>query len=355
MTSKLISNPRLSGNVGAAIDPYFAVETYPYDIQYQFGNDHSLNSNPTRITFNQSVCNFLISVKILNDFPDMHVLKEGSNLPISLQYIKAVFFDEFGNKLGFHTLYDTVRGLNIGAYYKVNNQIDPVQVAKDMYGVNSPIKSVLLYSPSKYEVAYVYEVSEVCPATSVVNTSIEDRTFGVPQPIDIPVVNESKILFPPVMDTSNSPPTTEQAGPPPIYYQQPIPEYRTNYSYSIPMIVRVSKVTIPVLQTLIDQAIADIHNAYETFVDDERFCKLLLNFGSDYQKVIVNQKLSANDPNELLIKLLNPLESFVNEGQPVFISREVAQTTIDKVRIELPPLLNTNPYLRPRLTYDRYH
>ncbi len=120
------------------------------------------------------------------------------------------------------------------------------------------------------------------------------------------------------------------------------------------MKIVVRKPSVSILTHLLDEARAQIANTYAAFIDDERDSKLLLNFGSDYQKVIVNKKISILDQSKLVVKLLNPLEPFVSIGQPVFISREVAKTTIDKIKIEVPPLLNPNPWLRPRIRHDRF-
>lgn len=128
----------------------------------------------------------------------------------------------------------------------------------------------------------------------------------------------------------------------------------TRLNYIIPTRITVKKLDVPVLVHLLDEAAAQIQNTYSTFIDDERNKKLLMNFGADYQKVIINQKISENDATRLLVKLMVPLELFVNVNQPVFISREVAKTTIDKIKIELPPLLNPNPYLRPKIKHGKY-
>jgi hypothetical protein len=118
-------------------------------------------------------------------------------------------------------------------------------------------------------------------------------------------------------------------------------------SRNITLNLNVKKPVIPLLSALITELGQTISGSYDSFIDDERQFKLLLNFGSDYQKVIVNQKYSV-DPDKILVKLFTPLENFVNEGQPVFISREVAKTTIDKIRVELTPFLKKQIYLRPK-------
>ena len=93
-----------------------------------------------------------------------------------------------------------------------------------------------------------------------------------------------------------------------------------------------------------------INSNVRSFVDKERFLKTLLNFGNDTQRLITNWKLDPNDSNKLLVKLLSPLDFDLDVGNRVFISREVTNTVVDTVKLELLPQPDTSLWLRPKNT-----
>ncbi len=105
------------------------------------------------------------------------------------------------------------------------------------------------------------------------------------------------------------------------------------------------------LRTALVTALSEqINSSVNEFVDKDRFLKTLLNFGSDTQRLITNFRLDPNDSNKLLLKLLTPLDFDLDVGNRVFISREVTNTVIDTVKLELLPQPDTSLFLRPKNT-----
>jgi len=103
----------------------------------------------------------------------------------------------------------------------------------------------------------------------------------------------------------------------------------------------------PIILGLINAYISD---SFDTFIDPERYFKLLLNYGDDKQTTIANYRLNSVDPRQLQLKLIGPVPSDISVNTPVFLGREVAKTFIDDVRIGFAPAKDRTPYLRPRNT-----
>ncbi len=105
------------------------------------------------------------------------------------------------------------------------------------------------------------------------------------------------------------------------------------------------------LRTALVTALSEqINSSINEFLDEDRFLKTLLNFGNDTQRLITNFRLDPNDSNKLLLKLLTPLDFDLDVGNRVFISREVTNTVIDTVKLELLPQPDTSLFLRPKNT-----
>ena len=102
---------------------------------------------------------------------------------------------------------------------------------------------------------------------------------------------------------------------------------------------------------LIDSAFAFLTEVFETYVDEDRQLKTLLNYGEDRQTVALayrNGPLDDNGIQTIQVKLLDPIPTQIGINSNVFLSREVAKSTIDKVRIKFAPEIDTTPYLRPK-------
>jgi len=108
------------------------------------------------------------------------------------------------------------------------------------------------------------------------------------------------------------------------------------------------------LQSALTQVLTDqVSRRVREFQDPIRYLKTLLNFGSNEQTVITNWKVDPNDANKLLVKLLSPLDSDIQQGTSLFISREVANTVIDTVKFELLAARDETLWLRPKNTYPQ--
>jgi hypothetical protein len=104
---------------------------------------------------------------------------------------------------------------------------------------------------------------------------------------------------------------------------------------------------------IIESANDFIRAALDIYIDEQRELKTLLNFGDDKQTPILAQRYGGLDDfgvNTIQVKLIRPIPDDIEENTRVFLSREVAQSLIDKVRIRFAPPIDTTPYLRPRNT-----
>lgn len=338
MTTFNLSKPVAFGGLPAYVDPYFG--SYVGDLQF---SSDIVNGLPTELKFvaPAKVCSVVIS--LLDVDARLLLGRPASQIP-EYDGIYAEFIDSNGVVLGTQRVADvpglSTRGVTLQAYYSPNGQVDPYFNGPEYLRVWAPIASVKLYSPAGKRVIYSYDVGVQYQPPQEPESPLETPT---PMPSQPPKTT-------PNGQTTTPPPTT----PTPVVLQ-PLPVSFGIRTYIVKTKIEVKKVAVSILEHILLEAEAQIVNSYSTFIDDERYNKLLLNFGSDYQKIIVNQKKSDLDESILLVKLQVPLESFVNTGQPVFISREVAKTVIEKIKIELPPLLNPNPYLRPKIKNVKYN
>jgi hypothetical protein len=101
---------------------------------------------------------------------------------------------------------------------------------------------------------------------------------------------------------------------------------------------------------LVSVLTSEINSKVRSYIDKDRFLKTLVNFGEDTQRIVTNWKLDPNDNTKLLVKLLSPLDFDLDVGNRVFISREVADSVVDTVKLELIPQPDTSLWLRPKNT-----
>lgn len=92
-----------------------------------------------------------------------------------------------------------------------------------------------------------------------------------------------------------------------------------------------------------------ISNKISTYYDEDRALKTLLNFGNDLQSVVTNWKYDENDDTgtSIILKLYNPLPSFINKKDTAWISTEISPPLIDQVWIQNTPQAGQLTYLRP--------
>jgi hypothetical protein len=125
--------------------------------------------------------------------------------------------------------------------------------------------------------------------------------------------------------------------------QTKIVKYNFNLN-RLPIAINLSE---PIIATA-NQFLEDILDVY---IDEERELKTLLNYGEDKQSIALAYRRGPFDINgieTIQLKLLQPVPEDITTNTPVFLSREVAKTVIDKVRVRFTPELDTTPYLRPR-------
>jgi len=130
----------------------------------------------------------------------------------------------------------------------------------------------------------------------------------------------------------------------------PLPTPVQTKTLIYPFNVLAGPIEVNIIVPLILSALEFIDDAFDLYIDEDRELKTLLNFGEDKQNVIINKRYGTNN-DSLQLKLLTPIPDDVDTETPVFISREVAKSLIDKVRIRFAPELDNTPFLRPRNTY----
>lgn len=84
----------------------------------------------------------------------------------------------------------------------------------------------------------------------------------------------------------------------------------------------------------------------DSYYDQDRELKTLLNFGTDFQSLLTNWKLS-NNGIDIIGKLYNPLPPEVDIDDDTYISREVMYPNVDRVYVLRAPAPRISIYLRP--------
>ncbi len=121
------------------------------------------------------------------------------------------------------------------------------------------------------------------------------------------------------------------------------------YGVTIQATPLVINISTPIKET----AYNFLSEAFNSYIDEDRELKTLLNYGEDRQSVIVASRYGETDQvgvRTVQLKLLQPVPDDIASGDRVFLSREVAQTVIDTTRIRFAPEIDDTPYLRPRNT-----
>lgn len=124
-------------------------------------------------------------------------------------------------------------------------------------------------------------------------------------------------------------------------------ELKLNHKFTVNTTAIEVNLSDAIIATAADSLSAVLNN----YVDEDRALKTLVNYGEDRQSVILGSRYGPYDNNSLntiQLKLLQPVPTEINEGDTVFLSREVAKTLIDKLRVRFAPQIDTVPYLRPK-------
>lgn len=150
------------------------------------------------------------------------------------------------------------------------------------------------------------------------------------------------------------------AAPVPVKTRAPIniqvvpvetPIQSTKITY--PFDVKALPIEINISDPLIETALGFLQSSTDTYIDEDRKLKTLLNYGEDKQTIVLSYRYGNVDTNnirKIQLKLLQPIPDSVSLNTPVFLSREVAKTLIDKIRVRFAPPIDATPYLRPKNT-----
>jgi hypothetical protein len=109
----------------------------------------------------------------------------------------------------------------------------------------------------------------------------------------------------------------------------------------IPVTLVLEPITLHVFDAIFNEYRNKSSNRIESFFDNDRELKTLLNFGNDYQALLTNWTLDPNDASgqAILVKLYRPLPDEVEEKTKLWITREISPPLNDKmfVTILTPP------------------
>jgi hypothetical protein len=124
-----------------------------------------------------------------------------------------------------------------------------------------------------------------------------------------------------------------------------IPNF-SSVNIDLPTHLELKPIEIP-LKSTITSVIQDLlKNKIENYFDQDRVGKTLLNFGNDFQSLILNWKYDT-DPNNILVKLYRPLPTEIDELTELWIVRELAPTYLDQIFGMFVPTPAPKLYLRP--------
>lgn len=200
----------------------------------------------------------------------------------------------------------------------------------------------------------------------------KDSIGGVPQTSDINMFSGPNIggrtLLPynPTPTGSNTVPAPTPTNPPPVATTSKPDEIiypiNVNVHPAIPVFPKyvlniLTDLTIKPIPLLLNDALVNTLYSLDAgkvnnFFDQGRVLKTVLNFGQDYQALLTNWEYDPRDTsgNTVLVKLYEPLPDPVEEKTPVWISRELSPTVVDRLFLTFTPNPPPLVYLRPRNT-----
>jgi len=124
----------------------------------------------------------------------------------------------------------------------------------------------------------------------------------------------------------------------------PVPGFKTRQTSLriVPVPVRLRQAFQNIMKDLLSGKV-------DSFFDEERVMKTVLNFGNDYQTIMTNWMYDPRDKRNatILAKLYRPLPPEVAVQDEVWISRELAPTVIDRIFADYAVVEPPKLYLRP--------
>lgn len=111
--------------------------------------------------------------------------------------------------------------------------------------------------------------------------------------------------------------------------------------------LRVVPIRINLKESLLTAVQNQIAGQIDNFFDTAREGKTLVNFGDDYQSLLLNWQYSSGRTDSIVGKLYQPLPAEVGENTDLFISRELVYSQIEQIFVAAVDTPATKVYLRP--------
>lgn len=113
--------------------------------------------------------------------------------------------------------------------------------------------------------------------------------------------------------------------------------------------LNINPIAIPLKKVLLDGILSRLQGKVESYFDQDRQLKTLLNFGNDYQSLMLNWKYDQSDStgNGIIVKLYQSLPDIVDINSQTYISRELVYPLLEKIYIVRVPDELPKIYLRP--------
>jgi hypothetical protein len=119
--------------------------------------------------------------------------------------------------------------------------------------------------------------------------------------------------------------------------------------FSYPINITTLPIEINLSTPIIFLARQFIESILNFYIDEDRELKTLVNYGEDRQSVALAWRQGETE-RSIQLKLLQPVPDTVELNTTTFLSREVAKSVIDTLRVRFAPPINETPYLRPKNT-----
>lgn len=359
-------------SIPGTLDSYFPPRYIPFSMTYTqnwpgqiFGNSQT-DPSPMEIKLE----------KVL-EHVDFYVYVDGPSTPRAQTEVRFELFDVNGVKLGemyprisrstFLTAVAVV-GPNAGTYN-----------ALGQYVVASPIKKIRITAPIDLNLAFVTELG--VPATSkitwkngvtrqilpgnpppgwylapddwwypedVVSDDFPPDYEGeIPESIDDTISVEAPTvhLTYRVRITTAVLPSTKWIGYKIRMTVLPGKSEIAPVAVNVPVRLTINPIPLPLRRAFMDEFRVRLAGKIDSFYDEDRVLKTLMNFGDDRQHLLTNWK-RAEDGQSLLLKTYQPLSYQIAEDDEFFISRELSPPLIDLIFV-VDASLPLRVYLRP--------
>jgi len=204
--------------------------------------------------------------------------------------------------------------------------------------------------PSDWQLASdgTYYPSSVLVATGSTPTLIR----GISGSYNINITPVS-ITFPITLNISETPGPAQKIFPIVINVNPPLGNFAPD-NFIISSSLELVPISIPLFSALINDATTLLSGSIETFYDEDRVLKTLLNFGGDFQQLLTNWMYDPFDPSSsfnsgssILVKLYEPLPNVIDPKTQVWISRELSPPVVDRLFTKFTPSPAPLIYLRP--------